>query len=625
MGARINVVGPAFVADTIHTQVGTVMGYASSAFGTALGMLEGLSAAGRFTVPDISGEVVYEGAAPSYTAPSMPSVPGGLSINLGGPPTEPAIPGVSGLAISNAPEFTAALAALNMPNPPAALTTSVPIKPLLSGAVAPTAPSIVLPDVPSLMGISIPAAPTISIPDFSATLGMAPAAPANAFAFVEPSYTSGLLVSLRARLQEWVDGESTGLAPAVEQAIWNRGRAREAVTSGRKVQEVLRDFASRGFSKPPGALAVAMQAALQASQDVDVTASREVMIKQADLEQSNRKFAFDTAFKIESELITYQNLIAQRAFEVARYVQQVAIDLFVAEVKSYDSQVQAYATRAQVFKTMIDAELSKLEVYKATLEGQKIISEINGQAVEIYRAKISAVMSLIDIFKAQLEAANLTLQGDKLRIEGFAAEVGAYDSTVRAKATEYQGYATMTQAELAKVEVFKGQADAYRSQVEGFRAVVTAAVDMKRLEIEANVKTPVDLFKVRTEAYRNTVEAESVRVGALTKVFDAQASMFGAQVQGAAASVNAGATVYKAGADVAVASAQVKVEAAKANVTAIIQQAGVLMEAMKGGSQVAAGVASGALSAINLSMQLGEHANISDQTSSGEMFYGKIG
>lgn len=608
------IIGPA--TSIVAAGWNTAQAYAKTAFDEAGNFLSDIAAVshGVLSIPDVNVDLgPVEAAIHAYVSPVLPAEPTGMAISLPAIPNDPTLLPVTPFDVGQAPLFTAVALPLNMPTAPSALTTSVPLMPTLTDVLTPASPTIILPDVPTLLGINIPAAPVLNMPNFSATLALAPTNPANTFAFTESTYTSGLLTDLRTRLQEWVDGAHTGLEPVVEQAIWNQGRAREAVAGARKVQEAFRTFAQRGFSKPPGALAVAIQEALQASQDNDVSLSRDIMIKQADLEQTNRRFAFEQAFKVEGELITYQNNISQRAFEAARYAQQVAIDIFVAEVQRYAADVQAYNVQAQVFKTLIDAELSKLDVYKAMLEGQRLIGELNVQNTEIYKARITAAMALVDIFKAQIEAANLTLQGNKIRIDGFSAQVGAYDSTVRAKASEYQGYATMVQAEVAKIDLFKGQSDAYRSQVEGFRAVVEAVVAEKNIEIEVNQKLPLDIFKARTEVFRTGVEAESTRVGALVKVYDARAQVFSSEVQGEAARINAEVGAFKAESDVLVAAGGLRIEAAKANIQKLMQQVTLLVEAVKAGAQVSAQLASSALSAVNLSGQIGDH--FSHQTS----------
>lgn len=600
-------------AQLVTQGFGTAQGYASTAFDEAVAFLNQIStsASQLLQLAPVDGTLPPVNAVVSgFNPPPVPVAPADLTLNLPAVPGAPTLTPVTGISVGNAPEFTAQPAPIDLSfAPPDPLAATVPAAPTLPAVVVPDAPALQLPEVPSLVGINIPAEPLLNLPTFTAVQPGSPLAPAYIFAFSEPAYTSQLLSDLRGALDTWVNGASTGLAPAVEQAIFDRARGREIASSQRKINESIRMFASRGFTKPPGALSLDIQQALQDSQDAISTQSRDVMVKQADLEQSNRRFAFETAWKVEEGLITYQNQIAQRSYETAKFAQQVGIDIFHEVVQRYSADIQAYVANVEVYKAALQAELTKLEVYKAELEGQRLITDINRQAVEVYKARVDAARAVIDIFRVQVEAANTEAMVNKTQIEAFAAQVGAYAETVRAKASEYDAYATRVKAEVSKVEVFTAQAQAYDAQVNGFKATVDALVASKNIDIKVNQELPLEVFKSLTETYRVQVGAEVDRVGALTKEYEVSGQVYGAEVQGEASRVNSEVAVYKADTDVAVATGNLRIEAAKANVQLITQQVQLLVEAIKGGAQVAAQLAAAALSSVNLSGQIGDHVS----------------
>lgn len=549
----------------------------------------------------------------TFQAPVVPATPTDLIMAVMQVPTEPVLAGVVVPTFGNTPAFTAQMPIVDLAiTPPTALTTTVPLAPTLPDVTIPGAPTLVIPDVPNLLGIDIPVAPLLNLPAFVVVKPDSPLAADYIFSFAESTYTSTLLTDLRARLQEWVDGAATGLAAVVEQAIWDRARTRENTLAGRKMKESIRAYASRGFTKPPGALSLETADGLQTTQDTLSGLSRDVMIKQADLEQSNRRFAFEQAWKVEEELITYQNQMSQRAFEVAKFAQQVGIDIYHENVLRFGAEIQAYVAQVEVYKATIQAELAKLEIYKAQLEGQKLIGELNLQEIEIYKARVDAAKLVIDIFKAQVDAANTSAMVNKTRIEAFAAEVGAYAETVRAKAAEYEGYATRVRAEVSKVEVFKAEADAYSSQVGGFKALVEAGVAAKNIEIKVGQEVPMDLFKARTEVYRTQVGAESERVGAVAKAYEASIQGYSAQVQGESVRINSQVEVAKIDTSIAVAKGNMRVEAAKVDIQVLNNRTTLLVEAIKAGAQVSAQLAAAALSSVNLSAQLGDHQSLTD-------------
>jgi hypothetical protein len=579
-------------------------GYADAAFTDAENFIDSLAqvTAGLANLPIVSDELgPVTQVISQYIPVKPPADPTGTTLNLPAVPVEPVLSTVAPLDVGGAPQFTAEAPVVNLDIAvPAPLSAQLPSVPTLTDVIIPAEQPLTLPEVPDLLGVDVPVTPLLTLPTFTAVLPDSPLAPDYIFSFADTTYASGLLTDLRAQLLLWVNGAATGLSPAVEQAIWDQGRARETTNSLRKAQEVLRSFATRGFRKPPGAMSTELLAATQDAQNAGSTLSRDVMIKQADLEQSNRRFAFEQAWKVEEGLITYANQIAQRAFDAARFSQQVAIDIYRETVGRYREEVQAYVAQVGVYREAIQAELTKLEIYKAQLEGQHLIGTLNSQRVDIYRTEVSAAQAIIDVFRAQVEAANAVAGVNKVQIDAYAAQVGAYGETVRAKAAEYEAYSTQVRAEVSKIDVFKAQADAYGSQVSGFRAFVDAQVAVQNAEIKIGQEVPMDLFKSRTEAYRIEVDAEVARVGAITNVFDAETRAFESKTQGEASRVNAEATVYKAESEVAVAAADVRIEAAKANIQTLIQQVTLLVEATKAGAAVSAQLAASALSAVNL-------------------------
>lgn len=89
----------------------------------------------------------------------------------------------------------------------------------------------------------------------------------------------------------------TGIAPAVEDQIWQRGRTR-IVTEGSRVRtQAMNEFSGRGHTLPPGALSGALKE-LRLDQLGKISdLSAQVAIKQAEIEIDNIKFAVDLAMK----------------------------------------------------------------------------------------------------------------------------------------------------------------------------------------------------------------------------------------------------------------------------------------------------------------------------------------
>ena len=87
----------------------------------------------------------------------------------------------------------------------------------------------------------------------------------------------------------------TGISPAVEDQIWQRGRDRVVADGLRVENQTLDGFAARGFSLPPGALVASLQAVRFEQLLKTQEFSRDVAIRQADIEIENLRFAVEKA------------------------------------------------------------------------------------------------------------------------------------------------------------------------------------------------------------------------------------------------------------------------------------------------------------------------------------------
>jgi hypothetical protein len=89
----------------------------------------------------------------------------------------------------------------------------------------------------------------------------------------------------------------TGISPAVENAIWQRDRDRVIADGQRAEAQTYDEFTKRGFSLPPGALAARLQEIRFEQLAKTQAQSRDVAIKQAEIEIDNLRFAVEQALK----------------------------------------------------------------------------------------------------------------------------------------------------------------------------------------------------------------------------------------------------------------------------------------------------------------------------------------
>lgn len=208
----------------------------------------------------------------------------------------------------------------------------------------------------------------------------APGAPVGTFAFSEPEYFSELLTNIQTQLDSWLTDIATGLPPAVEQALWERARVRENTNLLLGLDTAYREAASKGFKIPTGALFARVDAAVQETTDKNSALSRDISIKQAELEQNNKHFAIENSVKLEAILIEYNNTVAQRAFEVAKATLDAAVSLYEARAKVFEAEVAGESARVS----------AEVEIYKA--QSATIIG-FAGLEIDFVRAQIGALQA----------------------------------------------------------------------------------------------------------------------------------------------------------------------------------------------------------------------------------------
>lgn len=109
------------------------------------------------------------------------------------------------------------------------------------------------------------------------------------------------------KAQQWVcrvlTTGGTGMSRSVEDQIYQRDRARVLGEATRATETILASFASRGYPVPPGAAQHQAYLVQTEAQRQIASASRDVAIKQAEIEIENVRFAVDKAIGLYATAI----------------------------------------------------------------------------------------------------------------------------------------------------------------------------------------------------------------------------------------------------------------------------------------------------------------------------------
>jgi hypothetical protein len=580
-----------------------MLGYADSAIASANTTASQLS---NFYPIQYSPTVTFEPISTnagigSLTKPTKPVVSLGAR-NL------PASPSIStpALSVGTAPTLTTAEPTINLPAVPSPLDIDAPLKDftITTDFDYPVAPTDELPTVPTLIDLSLPTLATIDLPvfdlDFPTSNSLV--VPGMTFSFSESAYSSDLLTSVKGELLSRLSG-GTGLSPVVEQAIWDRGRDREQLASLQAERALLSERSQTGFSRPSGAALSALDQIVQDTQSKLIDLSREIMIKQAELEQENIKTSIQQTIALEDILVREYMAIAQRSFEVAKYIQDTQIEIFKMAVSKYTSEVEAYKSFSIAYTSRVQAELSKVEIFKAEIDAQKLIGDINEQNIKIYLAQLDGIKTNVETYKILVETVSERLKAEGLKLEIFKADIDAYAAQVKAKADEFSIYSEQIKGELAKVEVFDSSVKAFTSRIQAYAS--QADVSIKKAETETAIQgLNVKKYEADVEAFIKQVQADQLIYQSAVDIYRGESQLYiaDAEVGKSAAELslkNSENTINqnKHTADIAIENARITLASLQASYNATL-------EGKKAAGSIYQAIGSSSLAAVNVSAQL---------------------
>lgn len=452
--------------------------------------------------------------------------------------------------------------------------------------------SVSLPAPPALLSISTHNFSQRDIPAFDASEPVLTA--------VEPSireytpgkeYTSALLSATKAALEERVKG-GTGLSQEVENAIWDRGREREA-RAAREALDQLDKMEGLGYSFMPGIYLDARLKIITETDNAQRGHSREVMVKSAELALDSVKHALTTAVQLEGQLMDYNNAVEGRIFEAARYATQAQVEIYNAKVQAFSQMVEMYRAKVAVYEARVRAEQQRVDTYRAMIAAEEAKSNMNRALVEQYRITADVALSNIEIFKARIAGIQAKAEIEKAKVEVFGAQVQGYTAQVNAYTAGVEGFRATIQAQAAKQDVYRSRVEGFKARVEAYTRQVDARVTAFRGRIDAK--------NAEYSGYQAAIAGETARVEAITRTSTAQADAYRAEVQAAGTYNEVLTKQWQATLDQNQQTARIGIEAAKANAELYVTTRSLAIDAAKTGAQVAAQIGAAAINAVNFS------------------------
>ena len=566
--------------------------YANQATGQLTGFLDVLEGAANYTVPtiDLSWETV-----PAPAAIAVPSTPTLEDVTFTDP-TEPTEASLDPVVIDPI-EFTEAAPTTNFPTAPTLDYGDTPTIPAVGAITLPSAPTVTLPATPTKLALNIPTFGGVDLHEAWLTkfddipvLDLVEPTPYS-YA-LGPEYASALLSSLKATLNSRLSG-GTGLPDAVEQAIWDRARSRETSIALANEADILRTSEALGFPLPAGVIAAQTRDAQKGYYDKLAGLSRDVAIKQAELEQENLKQTIAAGMQLESTLIDYSYKLEALTFEASKVQAENAIQIHNARVEQYKALLSVYGIYSEAYKTIISAELAKVDVFKALISAEQAKADINKSLVEEYKAMIQASMAEVEVYKAELDGAKTLVEIEGLKISAAGEQIKAYVAQVNAETAKIEAYKAGVEAETAKVQTFKVKADAFAAQA-------GVQIEVARVGI-ANLDAQIRAKSLEWDGYKAKLSAAETRMRGAMQGNELLISKYRTEGDLAVAQYGSAAKLWEVQIKDYEAGQQAMIQTAKINGDQAMHAASVRADAAKVGAQVYAQLTGSAYSMVKAS------------------------
>lgn len=264
-------------------------------------------------------------------------------------------------------------------------------------------------------------------------------APTNNFTYAEGAYDLTSSNALKAKLLADLLNGGYGIDTADEVALFNRARDRESEAALTRIQEAGRSMAARGFPLPPGELSIHIDRAYQDMQNKVSGVSREIFVNSVARFVENRKFTITEVREVERVAMAFYNSIQERALNVAKATQELAILVYNALLTRFKARLDAAKIGSEV-----QVEQAKVDVARA-------------QAfVELFRGKVLAfeadLRRQVEPLKLQVDLYGHDIAANRNMTDGLVARAQLQQEVIRATTQQNIQISTMT-IEMAKAKL----------------------------------------------------------------------------------------------------------------------------------------------------------------------------
>lgn len=497
-------------------------------------------------------------------------------------------------------ETTIVAPTVTLPDAPTFVTEVSADKPFIADVVNAVAPVESVPDkLTSIGGHTVPAPPAVVIADFGDAIPVYNLeVPTTPFAYVEPTYTSDLKDAVEAKLLSDVENGGTGLASDVEDAIWERTRERDERDYNEASTKLDSLWSGKSFSLPNGVLVEAHQELINRDKDQRTERNRDILIKQAELAQTNTHFAITSSLSLEQLELNHANQVYNRALEAEKATIEFGIAYHNLKIADYNIQLERYKAQAVEQGSRLDAERLRLEAYRTELLEIGAKSDLDKDLLSEYSIDLERYDKQLKLFTAEQGAVATALGIEGLKIDFYKENINDHRARVDAQSKEADLYLAQVQGELGKVKVYTAELEAEKTRV----ATLKVQADIELAKMRENI----ELQSLSLRAFLGNVEKYKAEVGIATTEMGMEATMYGhdinkfrGEIQRDVAQLSLGVETLIKGRALDLQNTNIRLENAKANLSAVLSTANLRLEAAKGIASSYVSIASAVMSGFS--------------------------
>lgn len=567
----------------------------------------------------------FDGVLQPFQRPPRPDMDGDMAFVMPAAPGAPPEAGaLAELVLDPQPTIDATAPVLSFPNKPDTPSIAAPTPPSVNfNLLMPTEPDAPLPALPAFDELNLPTVPAIDFAQMTSTLPTLIEPPFDDdWGFEAEAYASDLKASLLAALDPMLKSKKA-LPEHIEAAIFQKGRNRIEIETNRGVEEAYAEFGSRGFDMPNGLVNASILELRQKGQDQIAQFSLEAAIKQYEETLGNLRHAIVHGAALEGTYINLHVEMQRFALEAARNQREGAVAVLNYRLGVFQARMEGYKAEASAVADRIRAELGKVELFRAQIEGERARGEINESRVRLYGEQVKAVGLLYDKYRTAMEAVKVQAEVEKIRVDAYKGEVDAYDARWRAHAAEWQGYSAGMEGEGRRVDVYKALLDGGMKRVDAWGIAQNVKVEASKLKLGYE-GLKADTWKAGLSGFVAQVQAESARVGAVASTIDAKSRLYSADAQIEVAASAAADRSMQVGLQAVTANAEIQLK----NADNALRRAQFLVENLisirSTVAQVAGQLSASAMSAVNYSASTSSSMNTSQGCSTSFNFSGEV-